>query len=109
METFNEANKIEIETYDILKTVIDPELGINIIDLGLIYKIEYDNHNGTIKIEITLSTKGCPMGDVIMDNIHSKIGEKFPTLKLNLSLVWEPAWSPDLVTPAGRKALGMSY
>jgi len=107
MEVFTEANKIETEVYDILKTVIDPELGINIIDLGLIYKIEYTDENG-IQIELTFSSKGCPMGDVIMSSINESIGEKFPDKKLDLVLVWEPKWTSDFVTPAGRKALGMS-
>ena len=106
MEIFSEADKIEIEIYNILKTVIDPELGVNIVDLGLIYKIGYNNETG-IKIEMTLSTKGCPMGDVIMDNAKSVVEKKFPNKKLDLILVWEPAWSPDLVTPDGKTVLGL--
>lgn len=104
METANEIIKTEMEIYDELKTVLDPEVGINIIDLGLVYKIQYSEERG-IEIEITLSTKGCPMGDVIMDNIQSTLKEKFPNKKIDIKLVWEPAWSPDYVTPAGKKAL----
>lgn len=106
MEKWNEASKREIEIYDALKTVIDPEIGINIIDLGLVYKIEYSEERG-VEIELTLSTKGCPMGDVIMENIGKAIHEKFPGIKMDLKLVWEPAWSPDFVTPEGKAALGL--
>lgn len=102
------SNAIEVEIYDALKTVIDPEIGINIIDLGLVYKIEYSEDKG-IQIDITLSTKGCPMADIIMDNIHTTLKTKFPDKLQDIQLVWEPAWSSDFVTPEGRKALGMTY
>lgn len=105
MPVFSEANKIEIEVYDALKSVIDPEIGINIIDLGLVYKIEYNGENG-IYIEMTFSTPGCPMGDAITENIYSVLGEKFPGKKAEVKIVWEPAWSTNFVTPAGRQALG---
>lgn len=107
MESFIEgANTTEIEVYNELRTVIDPEIGINIIDLGFVYKIEYTEEKG-IQIEMTLSTKGCPMGDVILDNIQTTLDKKFPEKKLNIQLVWEPSWSSDFVTPEGRNALGM--
>ncbi|MBI2271216.1 MAG: metal-sulfur cluster assembly factor [Bacteroidetes bacterium] len=105
METHNEANKTEKEIYETLRTVIDPELGINIIDLGLIYKIEYVRNKG-IQIELTLSSKGCPMGDVIINNVDAAIRAKFPDTKLDIQLVWEPAWTTDRVTLEGKTALG---
>ncbi len=107
MENFAEgANTTEMEVYNELKTVIDPEIGINIIDLGFVYKIEYNEEKG-IQIEMTLSTKGCPMGDVILDSIQTVLDKRFPEKKLNIQLVWEPAWSSDFVTPEGRKVLGI--
>lgn len=106
MESFVSANSIEIEVYNELKSVIDPEIGVNIIDLGFVYKIEYSEEKG-IQIEMTLSAKGCPMGEVITDNIHAILNKKFPDKKLNIQLVWEPAWSSDFVTPDGKKELGI--
>ena len=107
MENFAEgANTTEMEVYNELKTVIDPEIGINIIDLGFVYKIEYNEEKG-IQIEMTLSTKGCPMGDVILDSIQTILNKKFSGKKLNIQLIWEPAWSSDFVTPEGRKVLGI--
>lgn len=105
MENSIGTDKIGVEIYDTLKTVIDPELGINIIDLGLVYKIEYSEDKG-IEIEVTLSTKGCPMADIIMDDIKSTLKDKFPDKKLDIQLVWEPVWTSDFMTPAGKKALG---
>lgn len=106
MEAWNHASKIEQDVYYALKEVIDPELAINIIDLGLIYTIEYSKEKG-IEVTMTLSSKGCPMGDVITDAIKNVIAEKFPKLPFTLELVWEPVWTTDMVTNDGRKELGM--
>lgn len=100
-----ESENIGVKIYDTLKTVIDPELGVNIIDLGLVYKIEYSEDKG-ILVDVTLSTKGCPMADVIMDDIQTTLAAKFPNEKLNIELVWEPTWNADFMTPAGKFALG---
>lgn len=105
MENLIESENIGVKIYDALKTVIDPELGVNIIDLGLVYKIEYSEKKG-IEVDVTLSTKGCPMADIIMDDIQTTLNGKFPKEKINLELVWEPTWTPDFMTPAGKFALG---
>ena len=106
MEAWNHASKIEHDVYYALKEVIDPELAVNIVDLGLIYSIEYTKEK-KIEIIMTLSSKGCPMGDVIMGAIRNVIADKFPDNELNLELVWEPAWTTERVTNDGRKELGM--
>jgi len=107
MEILSKENKIEVEVYDALKQVIDPELGINIIDMGLIYLIKYNEEKG-IEIKMTLSSKGCPMGDMIMDDIDFTLNKTFPDYKHHIEIVWEPKWTPDFIKPAGRKALGMT-
>jgi metal-sulfur cluster biosynthetic enzyme len=61
MAAHSDSDKIQIEVYNTLKNVIDPELGLNIIDLGLVYEIKHTPDSG-IKIKMTLSIKGCPMG-----------------------------------------------
>jgi metal-sulfur cluster biosynthetic enzyme len=99
-----ENNKKELLIYNRLKTVIDPELAINIIDLGLVYKIQYDESTGTL-IELTLSSPGCPMGDVIMNEVEEQIRLLFPEKPVEVKLVWEPRWSPDFITPAGKAML----
>jgi metal-sulfur cluster biosynthetic enzyme len=106
MESTKTDSIIEYEIYDVLKAVIDPEIGINIVDLGLVYLIEYNKEHG-ITIKVTLTTRGCPMGDAIMGNIEYVINEKFPDIPLNLELVWEPQWTADLITPAGKAVLDM--
>jgi metal-sulfur cluster biosynthetic enzyme len=89
-----------------LKEVIDPELEINIIDMGLVYKVNYDE-KGQITIDLTLSTKNCPMGDVIINGVENCLQRYFPEFKIVINMVWEPMWSRDFLTPAGKKELGI--
>lgn len=107
----NLSNEDSIETsvYDLLKTVIDPEIGISIVALGLVYKISYDSTSNIIHIEMTLTSEGCPMGDVITQEVESVIGDSFPEKTLNLKLVWAPRWTSDYITPEGRKSLDDTY
>jgi metal-sulfur cluster biosynthetic enzyme len=104
MNLFTEKEQIEIEIHRFLKEVIDPELEINIIDMGLVYKINYDE-KGEIMIDLTLSTKNCPMGDVIINNIECCLMKYFPQFKILINLVWEPKWNSDFITPTGKKQL----
>ncbi len=106
MNFFTDKEKQEIEILQFLKEVIDPELEINVIDMGLVYKVNYDE-KGKITIDLTLSTKNCPMGDVIINNIEACLNKHFPGFEIKINLVWEPQWSRDFLTPAGKKQLGM--
>lgn len=107
LNLYTDNEKQEIEILHILKEVIDPELEINIVDMGLVYKIHYDP-KGEIKIDLTLSTKNCPMGDVIINNIKTCLNRHFTEFQFVINLVWEPQWSRDFLTPAGRKELGIT-
>lgn len=107
MNFYTENNKIEIDILHNLKEIIDPEVTINIVDLGLIYKVICDNDRNTINITMTLSTKGCPMGDLIMTQIKDCIKRYYPNYTLSLELVWEPEWTRDFITPEGKKQLGL--
>jgi metal-sulfur cluster biosynthetic enzyme len=100
-----EAPVLENEVLNLLYDVIDPELGINVVDLGLIYEIEYKDD--CIRIQFTLSSKGCPMGDVIMNDIKNRLETKFEGMKIVLDLVWDPEWSTERVSKEGRKQLGL--
>lgn len=96
----------EEQIIDILKEVIDPELAINIVDLGLVYDIRFDEQERRLAIDMTLSSPGCPLGDVIFEDVHERLTTRFPGIELDLNLVWDPPWSPERLTPAGREALG---
>jgi metal-sulfur cluster biosynthetic enzyme len=89
-----------------LKTVIDPELGINIVDLGLIYHAARIA-NG-IDIELTMTTPACPLGEMMTEEIKLVLRDRFPELPdLRVEIVWDPPWSPDLMSEESRRQLGM--
>jgi metal-sulfur cluster biosynthetic enzyme len=89
-----------------LKTVIDPELGINIIDLGLVYHAAR-TANG-INIALTMTTPACPLGEMMTEEIKLVLGDRFPDLPdVRVEIVWDPPWSPELMSEESRRQLGM--
>ncbi len=107
MNLYTDKEKHEIDILGFLKEVIDPELEINIIDMGLVYKVNYDE-KGIITINLTLSTKSCPMGDVITNNVENCLKRRFPDFTIAINMVWEPQWTRDFLTAAGKKELGIT-
>lgn len=93
--------------YTALKEVIDPELGLNIVDLGLIYDLEIED-DGHIKVVMTLTTPGCPMHASFKDEIEATLWRSLPGLQgVTVELVWQPPWSPAMITAEGRAELGL--
>lgn len=105
MSTDKTTEHIEEEALDALYQVIDPEIGINIVDLGLIYEIEYKGEEG-LRVEMTLTSEGCPMGDVIHQDVQYRLQERLPREKFHIELTFDPPWSMDMVSEAGRQVLG---
>lgn len=90
---------------DCLKTVIDPELGIDVVHLGLIYGIEIVGRR--VFVRMTLTTPGCPMAGYLTREVGNRIGECFPDVeKVHVELVWEPRWGPDMIPRDVRDVLG---
>lgn len=92
------------DVFEALKTVIDPEIGINIVDLGLIYHIEISDKD--ILITMTLTTPGCPMHTSITDWVHRILTLNFPDKQINVKLVWEPRWTPERMSELAKQQLG---
>ena len=90
------------EVLSLLKQVIDPELMINIVDLGLVYRVDLDRKMETIEIDMTLSSKACPLGDAILENVHQVVSDGYPGWQIDLQLVWEPIWSAERISKEGR-------
>ncbi len=90
---------------DALKTVMDPELNVNIVDLGLIYTIQA--RETEVDVEMTLTTPACPAGPEILRNAVTAIEAIEGVAKANVKLVMSPPWSPDRMTEAARDELGM--
>jgi metal-sulfur cluster biosynthetic enzyme len=101
-----DISKMEAEIYKVLKQVIDPELLVNIVDLGLVYGVAINETNKSIGITMTLTTSGCPLGGVIMEEVRAMVEAAFSNYNVHIHLVWEPKWTPDLISPEGRKMLG---
>ena len=105
MKTQAEITRTESDMNEILRTVIDPEIELNIVDLGLIYSLRYDGDK-KVNIEMTLSTPACPLGDAIIQNVQESIKNKYPDFIVNVNLVFDPLWSVEMISAAGRKKLG---
>ncbi len=95
----------EKEIAQLLKTVVDPEIAVNIIDLGLVYEISLNEIEKSIRIVMTLSTRGCPLGDTIIQNVEVVLKANYPDFKVDAEVVWDPMWAPEMITDEGRIAL----
>nr|WP_257210778.1 metal-sulfur cluster assembly factor [Actinomyces ruminis] len=91
-----------------LRDVVDPELGINVVDLGLLYGVSIEP-DGTVVLDMTLTTAACPLTDVIEEQVQQALG--LIVDKVRVQWVWLPPWGPDRITPEGRdqlRALGFN-
>jgi len=95
----------EEEVRTALRSVIDPEVGLNIVDLGLIYGIEISDHK--LHIDLTMTTPACPMAEMILDDARMVLARLMPLdSQVELNLVWEPPWAPDKMGEYARKYFG---
>ncbi|WP_456463910.1 metal-sulfur cluster assembly factor [Persephonella sp.] len=91
--------------YEALKNVRDPEIGFNIVDLGLVYDVEVQN--GKVNIKMTLSSPSCPLSGTILSWVESAVRNLEGIEDVDVELVWEPKWSIEMATDEVKKALGM--
>ncbi|MBC7567991.1 MAG: metal-sulfur cluster assembly factor [Pedobacter sp.] len=102
----NSSDGIKDKLITCLKTVIDPELFINIVDLGLVYAVKFDGKKMLISVQMTLSSKFCPMGDSIIIATKNSLERDFNNFKAEVNVVWEPEWNYKFISPEGLKILG---
>lgn len=89
-----------------LRKVVDPEVGANIVDLGLIYRIEFDGP-AKLLIEMTMTSPACPMGEMIVDDAYAELDRVLPAdCQPEIRLVWEPPWAPAMMSEKCRLSLG---
>ncbi|KAA8484964.1 metal-sulfur cluster biosynthetic enzyme [Arcticibacter tournemirensis] len=101
----NKSSFLNMEVTEALRTVIDPELHINIIDLGLVYDVSVNDSEKQIVVVMTLSSKYCPMGDAILNSVKNCLEHNFPAFSAEVKLTWEPEWSYDNITEEGLRQL----
>lgn len=103
--TQEEKTKIEEKIVDVLKTVYDPEIPVNIYDLGMIYKIDVDD-KGNLDMDMTFTAPSCPAADFILEDVRTKVESVEGVKSANINLVFEPAWDQSMMSEEARLELG---
>ena len=94
------------QVLDALRQCFDPEIPVNIMDLGLIYDVQI-NSDDTVHIKMTLTSQGCPSAAAIPEQVKLQVGAIAQVRDVNVEIVWEPAWDPSRISPEARKQLGI--
>ena len=99
-EITNNENKCS-EALEALQDVVDPEIGLNVVDLGLIYRIDFDEINSKILVVMTLTTQFCPMGESIAGAVKRVLEKRFTGSEVKLELTFDPPWSHQMISEEG--------
>ena len=97
---------VAVEAWQQLENVYDPELGINLVDLGLVYRIDVKEGEGAVAVEMTLTTPGCPMSDSMPEAVERALLMIPGISRVAVELVWEPRWEPEMMTERAKRELG---
>jgi FeS assembly SUF system protein len=103
--TQEEKTKLEERIVDVLKTVYDPEIPVNIYDLGMIYKIDVQE-DGSVDMDMTFTAPNCPAADFILEDVRTKVESVEGITTANVNLVFEPAWDQSMMSEEARVELG---
>mgnify|MGYP003495175357 FL=1 len=103
--TQEEKTQIEERIVDVLKTVYDPEIPVDIWNLGMIYKIDVKD-DGTVDMDMTFTAPSCPAADFILEDVRTKVEGVKGVKSANVNLVFEPAWDQSMMSDAARTELG---
>jgi FeS assembly SUF system protein len=105
--TQEEKTAIEERIVDVLKTVYDPEIPVNIYDLGLIYKVDL-REDGTLDLDMTFTAPSCPAADFILEDVRQKVEGVEGVKSANVQLVFEPIWDQSMMTEEAKVELGFA-
>ncbi|OFZ98462.1 MAG: hydroxylase [Betaproteobacteria bacterium RIFCSPLOWO2_02_FULL_62_17] len=95
----------EDQVIEALRSVDDPEVGINIVDLGLVYRVDIGTEH--VRVEMTMTSQACPMGDLITDNVRRAVTALVPDgMGVDIELVWDPFWTPDRMSETAKQTFG---
>ena len=103
--TQEEKTQIAERIVDVLKTVYDPEIPVNIYDLGMIYKIDVKD-DGTVDMDMTFTAPSCPAADFILEDVRTKVESVKGVKSANVNLVFEPAWDQSMMSDEAKVELG---
>ena len=93
------------QVYDAIRTVIDPEVGFNLVDLGLIYDVDIDEENN-VHVKMTLSTRGCPLHQMMQQWVKEAVEKISDVKEVSVEIVWDPPWNISMASENVKKALG---
>jgi len=93
------------DVYEALREVYDPEIPVNVVDLGLVYDVKVED--GDVSVTMTLTFAGCGMGPYIAQQAEWRLAELENVEDVNVDMVYEPPWTPDMITEEGKKLLGL--
>ncbi len=103
----NDSLEIQERVIEVLKTVYDPEIPVNIYDLGLIYRVELSEDASELSVDMTLTAPNCPAADFIMEDVRQKLEAIAGLKKVDLQLVFEPEWDKEMMSEEAKLELGM--
>jgi FeS assembly SUF system protein len=106
MEAGNSILKIESDIVQVLKNIYDPEIPVNVYDLGLVYEIDVDG-SGKTMIEITLTAPNCPMADDLLAEVYEKVKKVEGVTEVDVNLVFDPPWDKSMMTEEAMLELGL--
>ena len=97
----------EAQVQEALTSVFDPEIPVNIVDLGLIYDVKIDQGNGSVSIDMTLTAPGCGMGDVLVADVKRRVGQVPQVTSVSVEMVFDPPWSREMMSEEAQLELGL--
>ena len=102
----NSELEMQERVIEVLKTVFDPEIPVNIYDLGLIYRIEFNEDNTELSVDMTLTAPSCPAADFIVEDVRQKLETITGIEKVEVNLIFEPEWDKDMMSEEAKMELG---
>ena len=104
-----DGNIVEQQVWDALQTIYDPEIPVNLVDLGLIYTVEIDQANKSVAINMTLTAPGCGMGPVLVGDVEYRVAKVPNVASVQVELVFDPPWSRERMSEEAQLETGMFY
>jgi len=106
MDQERNAEQLRSRVIEALRTCYDPEIPVNIYELGLIYDVEVDL-SGEVRIRMTLTSPGCPVAGTLPLEVEAKVGDVEGVTGASVEVVWDPVWNPEMMSDAARLELGL--
>ena len=102
----SDPKELEVKVIDVLKTVFDPEIPVNIYELGLVYRVRIEPPD-QVYIKMTLTSPQCPVAESLPIEVESRVQSLEEVSFVNVEIVWEPPWTPEMMSEAAKLELGM--